>query len=121
MEFNAINGVILIEEVSKFPMALLIVATVIICFGFFVAHDQLIKCDSEKGPSCLNLIVLIIITGIMGFIAYEINDDPLNLEKPTGEYKVITTPDVSMTEFQDTYEIVDYKDGVYTVRMKGDQ
>lgn len=51
----------------------------------------------------------------MGFIAYEINDDPLNLEKPTGEYKVITTQDVDMTEF------VDYKDGVYTVRMKGEQ
>ncbi|MCU6727696.1 Uncharacterised protein [uncultured Ruminococcus sp.] len=121
MEFNAINGVILIEEVCKFPMALLIVAMVIVCFGFFVAQAQLIKCDSEKGPSCLNLIVLIIITGIVAFIPYEINDDPLNLGKPTGEYKVITTQEVSMTEFQDTYEIVDYKDGVYTVRMKGEQ
>ena len=125
MEFNAINGVILIEEVSKLPMALLmallIVAMVIICIDLFVAHAQLIKCDSEKGPSCLGLIVLIIITGIEGFIVFEINDDPLNLEKPTGEYKVITTQDVSMTEFQDTYEIVDYKDGVYTVQMKGEQ
>ena len=102
-------------------MALLIVAMVIVCIDLFVAHAQLIKCDSEKGPSCLGLIVLIIITGIVGFMVFEINDDPLNLEKPTGEYKVITTQDVSMTEFQDTYEIVDYKDGVYTVRMKGEQ
>ena len=38
MEFNAINGVILIEEVSKLPMALLIVAMVIMCIGLFVAH-----------------------------------------------------------------------------------
>lgn len=118
MEFNAINGVILIEEVSKLPMALLIVAMVIVCIGFFVAQAQLIKCGSEKGPSCLGLIVLIIITGIVGFIVFEINDDPLNLEKPTGEYKVITTQVVSMTEFQDTYEIVDYKDGVYTIKVR---
>lgn len=121
MEFNAINGVILIEEVSKLPMALLIVAMVIVCIDLFVAHAQLIKCDSEKGPSCLGLIVLIIITGIVGFMVFEINDDPLNLEKPTGEYKVITTQDVDMTEFEDTYEITNYKDGVYTVRMKGEQ
>ena len=46
---------------------------------------------------------------------------PLHLKAPTGEYKVITTQDVDMTEFEDTYEITNYKDGVYTVQMKGEQ
>ena len=57
----------------------------------------------------------------MGSTIYELFYDPLHLKAPTGEYKVITTQDVDMTEFEDTYEITNYKDGVYTVRMKGEQ
>ena len=52
---------------------------------------------------------------------YELLYDPLHLKAPTGEYKVITTQNVDMTEFEDTYEITNYKDGVYMVRMKGEQ
>ena len=57
----------------------------------------------------------------MGSTLYELLYDPLHLKAPTGEYNVITTQNVDMTEFEDTYEITNYKDGVYTVRMKGEQ
>lgn len=117
MEFNAINGVILIEEVCKFPIALLIVILVICITGFLVTKNI----GTKKETSWLDIIIIISVLFIMGSTLYELLYDPLHLKSPTGEYKVITTQDVSMTEFQDTYEIVDYKDGVYTVRMKGEQ
>ena len=37
---------------------------------------------------------------------------------PNGLYRVTVTAETDMTEFQDTYEIVDYKDGVYTIKPK---
>lgn len=117
MEFNAINGVVLIEEVCKFPIALLIVILVIYITGFLVTKNI----GTKKETSWLDIIILISVLFIMGSTLYELLYDPLHLKAPTGEYKVITTQDVDMTEFQDTYEITNYKDGVYTVRMKGEQ
>ncbi len=117
MEFNAINGVILIEEICQFPIALLIVILVIYITGFLVTKNI----GTKKETSWLDIIKLISLLFIMGSTLYELLYDPLHLKAPTGEYKVITIQDVSMTEFQDTYEITNYKDGVYTVRMKGEQ
>ena len=39
MEFNAINGVILIEEICRFPLALLIVSLVISITSFLIAKN----------------------------------------------------------------------------------
>ena len=117
MEFNAINGVILVEEICQFPIALLIVNLVILVAGFLVNKNLCTK----KEPSWLDIIIMISVLFIMGSTIYELFYDPLHLKAPTGEYKVITTQDVDMTEFEDTYEITNYKDEVYTIRMKGDQ
>ena len=37
---------------------------------------------------------------------------------PNGLYRVTVTAEADMTEFQDTYEIEDYKDRVYTIKPK---
>ena len=55
MEFNAINGVILIEEVCKFPIALLIVILVIYITGFLVTKNI----GTKKETSWLDIIILI--------------------------------------------------------------
>lgn len=116
MEFNAINGVILIEEICQFPLAFLIGNLVISITGFLI-----VKNIGKKETSWLNIIIIISVLFIMGSTLYELLYDPLHLKSPTGEYKVITTQDVDMNEFEDTYEITNYKDEVYTVRMKGNQ
>ena len=117
MEFNAINGVILIEEICHFPIALLIVIPVISITGFLIVKNI----GTKKETSWLDIIIMIGVLFIMGSTLYELLYDPLHLKSPTGEYKVITTQDVDMNEFEDTYEITNYKDEVYTVRMKGEQ
>lgn len=117
MEFNAINGIILIEEICHFPIALLIVISVISITGFLIVKNI----GTKKETSWLDIIIMIGVLFIMGSTLYELLYDPLHLKSPTGEYKVITTQDVDMNEFEDTYEITNYKDEVYTVRMKGDQ
>ncbi len=40
-------------------------------------------------------------------------------QKPTGKYEVVVNSDVDMNEFQSKYDIIDYNDGVYTVKPKG--
>lgn len=36
----------------------------------------------------------------------------------TGKYEVIVAADVDMNEFQERYEIIDFKNGVYTIKVK---
>ena len=108
-----IDGVILIEEIYRFPTIFLIILWVIIASGLWICLD-LARNMSKKKPKVV--ILEFIIVAILAFATYEFIIDPLNFEKPTGEYRVSTTQYVNMTEFQDTYEIVDYKDGVYTIK-----
>ena len=108
-----IDGVILIEEIYRFPTIFLIILWVIIASDLWICLD-LARNMSKKKPKVV--ILEFIIVAILAFATYEFIIDPLNFEKPTEEYRVITTQDVNMTEFQDTYEIVDYKDGVYTIK-----
>ena len=61
MEFNAINGVILIEEICQFPIALLIVILVIYITGFLVTKNICTK----KETSLLFLIFFFILFFIM--------------------------------------------------------
>lgn len=116
-----IDGVILIEEIWRFPMMFSITIGVIETLSLMATIHCARRClEAEKGSGRYFILGLIIVT-VMGANAYEHYKDPLNLKKPTGEYKVIVTAEADMTEFQDTYEIVDYKDGVYTIKAKSNE
>jgi len=39
-------------------------------------------------------------------------------QKPNGKYEVTVSSDVDMNEFQSKYDIIDFKNGVYTVKPK---
>ena len=116
MEF--IDGVIMIEEIYRFPMIFLIILCVIVGLSLWLILDLTRGVLHEEKSAGFKLILEFIIVANMFFIVYECYSDPFHLKQPTGEYRVCTTQDVNMTEFQDTYEIVDYKDGVYRIKSK---
>ena len=43
---------------------------------------------------------------------------PKFFQEPNDEYKVVIDTDVDMNEFSKCYEIVDFKDGIYTITLK---
>lgn len=69
MEFNAINRVILVEEICHFPIALLIIILVIYITGFLVTKNI----GTKKETSWLDIIKLISLLFIMGSTLYEEN------------------------------------------------
>lgn len=40
-------------------------------------------------------------------------------QKPNGELKVVVSDTVDMNVFQEKYEIINFENGVYTVKSKG--
>ena len=125
MEFNAINGVILIEEVKSMPIWLQITAYFVTLAIFILDIYITVKVSrsiAEGGflkPIVAEVLGVALLVTAGAFTKGEIGGDYFKV--PNGLYRVTVTVETDMTEFQDTYEIVDYKDGVYTVRMKGDQ
>ena len=125
MEFNAINGVILIEEVKSMPIWLQITAYFVTLAIFILDIYITVKVSrsiAEGGflkPIVAEVLGVALLVTAGAFTKGEIGGDYFKV--PNGLYRVTVTVETDMTEFQDTYKIVDYKDGVYTVRMKGDQ
>jgi len=125
MEFNAINGVILIEEVKSMPIWLQITAYFVTLAIFILDIYITVKVSrsiAEGGflkPIVAEVLGVALLVTAGAFTKGEIGGDYFKV--PNGLYRVTVTVETDMTEFQDTYEIVDYKDGVYTVQMKGEQ
>jgi len=60
---------------------------------------------------------IILITGI--FISVKVSK--LNtFQEPNGKYKVTVSSNVDMNEFQNRYNIIDFENGIYTVKPKDD-
>lgn len=122
MEFNAINGVILIEAVKSMPIWLQITAYFVTLAIFVldiyitfkvsrsIAEGEIIK------PLIAEVLGVALLVTAGAFAKGEIGGDYFKV--PNGLYRVTVTAEADMTEFQDTYEIVDYKDGVYTIKPK---
>lgn len=123
MEF--INGVILIEAVKSMPIWLQITAYFVTLAIFIMDIYITVKVSrsiAEGGflkPIVAEVLGVALLVTAGAFTKGEIGGDYFKV--PNGLYRVTVTAETDMTEFQDTYEIVDYKDGVYTVRMKGEQ
>ena len=120
MEF--INGVILIEAVKSMPIWLQITAYFVTLAIFVldiyitfkvsrsIAEGEIIK------PLIAEVLGVALLVTAGAFAKGEIGGDYFKV--PNGLYRVTVTAEADMTEFQDTYEIVDYKDGVYTIKPK---
>ena len=123
MEF--INGVILIEAVKSMPIwpIWLQITAYFVTLAIFVldiyitfkvsksiAEGEIIK------PLIAEVLGVALLVTAGAFAKGEIGGDYFKV--PNGLYRVTVTAEADMTEFQDTYEIVDYKDGVYTIKPK---
>lgn len=128
MEF--INGVIFLKEVLVLSVVgscilgtFVIIATVMMFGG---ARLYINGCrDFSDGKKIFGVIVCLIGIALSvslsalsrsNTITYVF--DNWGLTDHTGKYEVTTTADVDMNEFQDCYETIDYKNGVYTIKVR---
>jgi len=117
-----IDGVILIETVKSMPIWLQITAYFVTLAIFIldiyitvkvsrsIAEGELLK------PLVAEVLGIALLVTAGAFAKGEIGVDYFKV--PNGSYRVTVTEEVDMTEFQDTYEIIDYKDGVYTIKIR---
>lgn len=129
---NFINGVVPIKEVVSLSIlgsclvgAIVIVLTVI-SFGGVKLYTDGLRSFSD-GMKILGVIMYIVGTMLLIFFMVFINNKnfpyfvdslELGLTESTGEYEVTVTAEADMNEFHEQYEILDYKNGVYTIKLK---
>lgn len=117
MEF--INGVILIEAVKSMPIWLQITAY-FVTLAIFILDIYIVSRSIAEGkilkPIVAEVLGVALLVTAGAFTMGEIGGDYFKV--PNGLYRVTVTAEADMAEFQNTYEIVDYKDGVYTIKPK---
>lgn len=131
---NFIDGVILIEKVTKWStlanilIGVVFIIRIIMMFGgcrlvttsHYYAHVDAVK-GTGLALTCIGL-------ALMAALSISINNgkqfnqllDSIgwDLLEDTGKYRVTVTNDVDMNEFTSKYEIVDYDDGAYVIKIK---
>lgn len=125
-----IEGVVFIKEVVGISFmglcifGVMILITAAMMFGGAVlyidgCHDF---SDSKKILGIIISLFGLILLLSIGFFAssdFFINFfDDLNLTDHTGMYEVTVTADTDMNEFKDCYDIIDFENGVYTIKIK---
>lgn len=114
-----INGVILIEAVKSIPIWLQITAY-FVTLAVFILDIYIVSRSIAEGkilkPIVAEALGVALLVTAGAFTKGEIGGDYFKV--PNGLYRVTVTAEADMAEFQDTYEIVDYKDGVYTIKPK---
>lgn len=123
-----IKGVVFIKEVVGIsPMGLCIFGVIIsaMMFGGAKLHiDRSHAFSDSKRISgiTISLVVdLILFASLFFFMSSDffINFlDDLKLTDHTGMYEVTVTDSVDMNEFQECYDIIDYENGVYIIKIK---
>ena len=117
-----INGVILIEAVKSIPIWLQITAYFVTLAVFILDIYITVKVSRSIAegkilkPIVAEVLGVALLVTAGAFTQGEIGGDYFKV--PNGLYRVTVTAEADMAEFQDTYEIVDYKDGVYTIKPK---
>ncbi len=128
MEF--INGVILINEIIVLSsLGSYVSLVMLITFFIMTVGGVKLYINGRSYFSTWRRIVGIIIS-LVGmallmtlWISFRSNliisiADEFGLAEYTGTYKVSVTADTDMNEFQERYEIIDYENGVYTIKVK---
>lgn len=128
MEF--INGVILINEIivlsslGSYVCLVMLFIFLIMAFGgvklyingrsYFSTWRRIVGIIiSLVGIALLMTLWISVRSNLIISIA-----DEFGLAEYTGAYKVSVTTDTDMNEFQERYEIIDYENGVYTIKVK---
>ena len=117
-----IDGVILIEAVKSMPIWLQITAYFVTLAIFILDIYITVKVSRRIAegeflkPLVAEVLGVALLVTAGAFAKGEIGGDYFKV--PNGLYRVTVTADADMTEFQNTYEIVDYKDGVYTIKVR---
>jgi len=113
---NFIDGVIMIEELKAFSIGtgitLAVIEVLLVAALFWSVHI----CNEDGFTKALFVVIPVLLIG--GLTLAERSTDFLNLKEPTGSYEVVVTDEVDMEAFEDTYEIVSYSDGKYTIKLK---
>lgn len=128
MEF--INGVIFLNEVLVLSVvgscilgAFVIIATAMMFGGAALSING--YRDFSDGEKIFGIIVCLIGIALSVSLSVLLRSNEITyvfdnwgLTDHTGKYEVTTTVDVDMNEFQERYEIIDYENGVYTIKVK---
>ena len=120
---NFIDGVILVEEMKSIPNEWYIKGIIVLVAALMVAITGLkIKINETSVISIVASLICILvrIAGIVISLGIFSSADYFNIQEQNGKYRVDVTEEVDMDEFQHTYEIVDYENGVYTIKLKID-
>ena len=120
------NGVIFIKEVVTLSViglcvvcAIMIAASVMLCGGhrlYINGYHYFSEWRKKVGVILIGMAFAFLI-----FLAFSLRSGipkKLGFTK-IGGYEVTLTGEVDMDEFQERYEIIDYKNGVYTIKAKG--
>lgn len=122
MEF--MDGVTLIKECMETSNTTEIIALVIIICAFSLG-TLLITLgnylfnktgDNAYGIAGLVLSAVIVLTGLL--TATRVIPNMEQFQVSNGEYEVVVRDNVDMNEFQRRYDIVDFENGVYTIKFK---
>lgn len=126
MEF--INGVVLIKEILSLSATALLVLNgirsiaVVMSFGgiaiFTSGRYNFSKRKVKVGViiTVIGWMILLFFISVKNFIMPVA--ELLGFTEGTGKYEVIVTDEVDMGEFQKRYEILDYENGVYIIKLK---
>lgn len=124
------NGVIFIKEVMNVSIlgniligAIMLVLTVITFVGFKLCVDGYRNfCDGMKVTGfVISVVCFVLACSFSIFISSEnliSYADNLGLAESTGKYEVTITAETDMNEFQERYDIIDYENGVFTIKLK---
>ena len=116
------NGVEILSENVIYKhepslMALFITFGIVIAFFAFCLFLDL-KSDGMKNGKMVIVVMLCLATAlIMGFLSSLVFSRPTD-EVNYIEYKVVADDSVPINEFYEYYEIIDWEDGVFTVRTR---
>lgn len=123
MEF--INGVILIKEAETFTViglcvvcAIVVAAIVMLCGGERLYING--KHYFSEWRKTVGVILMGMAFAVLIFLGFTLRSGiPKKLGfTEIGGYEVTLTGEVDMDEFQERYEIIDYENGVYTIKVK---
>lgn len=115
-----INGVNNVTEIMKFPewvriISVIILLIILVAFIWCSSKYQSVSKErTVKKADVVFFVSVVLFFSVMSELAL----DYMDLQIATGEYEVSVSDETDMNKFVDTYEIVSYSDGKYTIKMK---
>lgn len=120
-----IKEVVVISLVGNTLLAVILIALTAMIYGGIRVHINGCRncCDGEKiFGFIMSMVGVVLGCFLLILMCSDEVITPLfnsfGLTDHTGKYEVTLTANVDMNEFQERYEIIDYENGVYTIKVK---